>query len=70
MAVVRGRFFPLTDFQLVQLERDMADFVRGRKRLVAVKRWVTTQDAELDRNRVAAHIADMFRDRYLNPSEE
>jgi hypothetical protein len=70
MTVARGRFFPLTDFQLVQMERDLADFVRGKKRLVAVKRWVTTQDAELDRNRVAAHIAEMFREKYLNPEAE
>jgi len=62
--------FPLTDQQILQLDRDLLDFARGKRRLRAIARWVEVQDNAHDRQRVAAHIAQKFLERYLNPEQE
>jgi hypothetical protein len=65
-----GETFPLNESQMRQVERDVQDFVSGRKRFRALKRWIETQDTAIDKAKVASHIADVFRHRWLNPPNE
>jgi hypothetical protein len=66
---IPNAFFPLTAEQQEQCRRNLQDFIRGKKRFIAVRRWVDVQDDEISKRRVAAFICDMLRDTWLNPSE-
>lgn len=61
--------FPLDAGQQEQLRRNLQDFIRGKKRFIAIKRWVDVQDDEISKERVAAFICDIFRHQWLNPEK-
>jgi hypothetical protein len=66
---IPNEFFPLNAEQKEQVRRNLQDFVRGKKRFIAIKRWVDVQDDEISKRRVAAFIIEMLRDTWLNPPE-
>lgn len=43
------------------IDRDMLDFVRGKRRLVHVKRWITVQEDDLRAEKAADYLAAKFR---------
>lgn len=47
--------------QMGQIDRDVLDFVRGRRRIVQVKRWVETQEDELTKENVSKMLAEKIR---------
>lgn len=59
--------FPLSDQQQGQVRRDLQDFIRGKRRFIAIKRWIDVQEDDISKHRVAAFITDIFRDEWLDP---
>lgn len=66
----RSVYLPtLSEQQIMQLDRDIQDFVRTARRFRLVSRWVVVQETADAKRRVAQYIADAIAQRYLNPQE-